>query len=38
MQRVLVTHARLAKFTGKHIELRSPAEVRRFLASFRNGG
>jgi len=32
------TDARLAKFTGQHIVLRSPAEVRPFLASFGQDG
>lgn len=32
------TNAKLAKFTGTHIKLRSSAEARRFLASFDDRG
>lgn len=31
-------NAKLARFTGRRIHLRSPAQVRRFLASFENCG
>lgn len=32
------SNAKLAKFTGRRIKLRRPAEVRRFLASFGDDG
>ena len=32
------TDAKLKNFAGTHIQLRSPAEVRAFLASFGDGG
>ena len=32
------TDAKLKRFSGTHIRLRSPAEVRAFLASFDDGG